>query len=94
MTWYGTMSEATQKKLQKYVIQEDLSNLSVPLEVVITDISHEDGWTNDSGTSWPEETIIHYYYYYNNKNGKRTRRSNQKCYVYDMIELMNYLVEG
>lgn len=25
-------------------------------EITSVDFEHEDGWTNDSGTSWPEET--------------------------------------
>lgn len=61
-----TFDEAVQEWLRR--------NGHIPegtVEIKNVQISHEDGYTNDSGTSWPAETRIHFTTVKLDKRGQR-----------------------
>lgn len=57
-------------------------------------VRHEEGWSNDSGTSWPASVYITYTRE-SFRNGKKTGSLKSEFYVdTDIVDFMRALIEG
>lgn len=96
MSWYGNMSDATMNKLKMYIVSRPGYTQFHFTEIDDLDIEHFEA--NRSELAYfDEETIVIFTHprqiTKGAKKGEWTRKK-ASIYIYDIIELMNFIAEN